>query len=171
MKKHCFVFLILFSWLSIAQNSKKIDSLKKVFHNPKMHDTLRVNAINAVLQEYIYQNQDSANYYLDNIFSYAKTNNSDYGYYRAHYNKGSLYKFQSKQDSAIKELKIANKYAQKINNKVFEAECNIAISGIFIDLSKKDSVFFYGNKALNIAKDIDNLKLKGAVYVNFGIHN
>ena len=79
------ILLFFFSSASfLAQDISRIDSLKQVIREEKVHDSIISNSYSSILKYYKRNNEDSCLVYFNKLKSYADRNQSNLAYYHYH---------------------------------------------------------------------------------------
>lgn len=167
LKTNLLIIFLLSSWFLVAQQSKR-DSLKEVVKT-HVEDTNKVNALRLLAVDYMNANPDSAIIIANQCLSLASklsvsqnksiSNVGKKIAARVTGNIGSCYERKSEFDRALEYDNKALKMAEKIGDKLIQANNLGNIGIIYFKQGNYSKSLEFDQKALKIAKEIDNNKL------------
>ena len=121
MKNLYFLGLIFLCLTSNSLYSSQVDSLRLIWENEELSDSLRFNALEEYEELYSLVSPDSVLVVLDYYHDLAITKGADRQLYRSFLRKGNIFRLQDRIDEARTHYYEAQLVAKKINNARLEA--------------------------------------------------
>ena len=121
MKNLYFLGLIFLCLSSNSLYSSQVDSLRLIWENEELSDSLRFNALEEYDELYSLVSPDSVLVVLDYYHDLAITKGADRQLYRSFLRKGNIFRLQDRIDEARTHYYEAQLVAKKINNARLEA--------------------------------------------------
>ncbi|MFT5229449.1 MAG: signal transduction histidine kinase/ActR/RegA family two-component response regulator [Urechidicola sp.] len=150
--------LILFTFISCfcATNAQvNIDSLKTIWNNSSISDSVRLDAVNKIaLLGFRFQNPDSAFYYSQLQLDFAKSIGNKNAITEALNNQGDYYLLQGNPDKALTVLNSALKIAREEKNQKAEAASLGNIARVFDEKGDVEKSLEYLLQILEISEEI-----------------
>lgn len=145
------------------------DSLLKVWNNPTLHDTARLNAIQKLAWDgYLFSAPDSAFYYAKLQYNFALKKNDKKYQAQALGTQAAAYYVKSEYDKSIqlyhKTLKIQN----EINDVYGQAKTLNGIGVNYNSRNNTDSAFKYFNASFRVSEKSGNVKQASITLNNIG---
>lgn len=160
-------FLCL-SFLSFAQENKKLDSLLAIYNNSQIKDSSRLAVAEKLFYSYLYNDFIIAERYVRKEIELAKKIKSDIHLANAHKNIGNFFQVSEQNDSANIYYNKSLKHYIKISDTVNQARLEDRLAGLQFkkgNYKKADSIFsknvaiyrtFLGD-SIDVAKSYDML--------------
>ncbi|MDC6367248.1 MULTISPECIES: response regulator [Flavobacteriaceae] len=171
MKKIAFIFF-LFIGLSVSwsQAKNRVDSLRQLLTDTKnVEESVGLNE--QLFVAYLYTSPDSADHYRKNIKRISENNNYIDGQYLYHSLSGRYHFAKSDIDSAFYHIEKASTIAEKLQNKLYLADCYKKI-GVIYNVRRNDSLSAkYAHMALENAKQTDDWRILSSIYILLGNQN
>ena len=158
MKRQNFLLFILTSITlncHLANGQTKSDSLKQALQ-VTTSDSLRVQILASLSEEYQYIDVDVAQAYATDVLKFAEKYNWEWA--KAEYNKRQAFIYTVKGDYAS-ALKCDNNYLQSLRIMKDSSQLQIALNNIgddFADLMVYDEAYYYFMQAFKAARKVDD---------------
>ena len=165
MRKYIFIFFIICTNYSYAINN---DSLLTIFNNNKLHDTIRLNAINNFSKSFIFSNPDSAIFFSKKQLNLAELKNKKAFIADAFKTLGTSYYVLQKIDSALINYKKCLAFYKELNDETNTAAILNNI-GIVYELKGDylEAINCYLD-GLTIREKTNNIKSISKLNINLG---
>ena len=150
MKNLYFLGLIFLCLSSNSLYSSQVDSLRLIWENEELSDSLRFNALEEYEELYSLVSPDSVLVVLDYYHDLAITKGADRQLYRSFLRKGNIFRLQDRIEEARTHYYEAQLVAKKINNARLEAIIIGNLGNLYLDQSE----YFEAIKKYNKAKKI-----------------
>jgi signal transduction histidine kinase len=161
------IFLIitfLFSPFFASSQKKTVDSLYSFIETYKGRDTVKVNALNALSDQFLWVDYYTALQHADSALSLAKELNYTKGIIIAKNLKGFCYWAFGDNDLAIEMALKASALAEKENLSTPLAECFLTLSRAYSDLGEDNKARAYVNQAEKILVNTKDWELLSSLY-------
>lgn len=169
MKRLKIILLISFvSFLSQAQQNKKIDSLLNVLKSPKL-DTLTVYAYNELATEFIGLDNEQAVFYARKGLKVSNTIKDKKMQAWSNHLQGLSFDYLGTADSAFYYYSKAVEIKRTLKDLNGEANTLLNIGVMFFYQNEYDKAEFYYKKALDLFIKINNEVRIAAAYNNLGL--
>ena len=164
----CFYFFIIVSVpiKSFSQTQGKLDSLLKVL--VRTTDTTKINALNAIAQEYLQRKPDSSEYYAQLALTLSESTNFLKGSTEAYFTLGSYF-YESDPKLSRENYEKALALCVKRGNKSGMAIVLENLGRLFFKQGEYASSLDYYNKALKINESIGAKKNIVDDYLTIGV--
>ena len=166
MIKTIFIILFVFSGiLSNAQPDK--NSLRKIWNNEALADTIRSNAINELIQTFYSTRQvDSIHIYADKYYSFSKSKNFKLGIGRSLSTKGFIYQMQSNLIESLRCFNRALSAYEDIDNAEGMAWCAQAIGTNYSLRGNNKKAIEYYQLSLKYSEQNAEPRTQAGVYMH-----
>lgn len=156
MNKYLLVISILLSLPQnlLAQNTKKVDSLIKVYKT-KPKDSSKVKLINSIVQIQLYNDPEQAKSFIKEMISLSKEINYIKGEAQGYYRLAGYYYNQDKIDSALVNYKTSSGLHKSINNIIGVVSSNAQLGLAYGRKKEFDSALFYLNENIKLYSNSD----------------
>jgi signal transduction histidine kinase/CheY-like chemotaxis protein len=174
MKFKTLIFPVLFFCFCFGINSQSLtpvqqDSLMTVWNDASQPETTRLKAIHTIAREgFLYKNPDSAFYYGQLQYDFAKsTKNKEY-IFQALNIQGDSYLLKGDPDKAYSFFKKALKISEEIGDKKFTINILGSISRVFEAKGEIEKSFEYSLEMLKLSEEIQDKEGVGTSLLNIG---
>lgn len=156
-KQTTFLFFILF--FLIVKTSKaqiKKDSLKSIWQNEKLSDSIRFNSL---ADYYILNNQaqpDSTLKVLNYYYQLAKEKNNTKELYNVANGRGGVYRLKGELDTSMSYYQQAEKYAIKLNDPILKAANSGNIGNVYANKKDYKKALDYFSNSFKIYKKLND---------------
>ncbi len=168
MKKLLSLFLFFFFLFSATAQHRRTDSLWNIWKNANNNDTIKLNALQSIIETYLNSNPDTAFYLAKKQYDYAL--NKQLKKYEAQGLRGqgrALY-IKNENTSAWDYFTKSLKISQEIkDNQAIAATFN-DLGNIVLDQGNTDKALQYYLKALQIYEDAEDKTGIASSYMNIG---
>jgi len=158
--------LIVSQLISHAQTYS--DSLRLIWQNEDIIDSMRFNALGSYYDINNQQQPDSALLALDYHYQLAKVKGDTLQVYQACKNKGNIHRLKGNYNIAINAYKEAEKIALQLNRPVLKAKILGNIGNVFIYRKDYKQATQYFSKALNIYLEEKNTEGESHILTSLG---
>ncbi|RZN82195.1 MAG: tetratricopeptide repeat protein [Winogradskyella sp.] len=158
LKKALFLIFFLVFISPVTSQNKVIDSLKSELQNHKKNDSLRVNLLNELANNYYIHNFTIAQSYLSEAEAIVKTIDYKKGEARSLYVKGALQLMKGDFESTIHYYQHALQLYNSIDFKEGVSECYVALGIISRYQNDYKKSIEYLEKAVRIKEEIGDTK-------------
>lgn len=162
-----FLFLLLISKFSFAQNKTEIDSLEIEIKNTNSIDE-KIKLHDLLYNRYFLIDKEKAHYQTQQLFELGEKHNNNLAFYKANYLKGVENSMLSNKEQAINYLEKAIYYAKKIQNNSLLYESTIKLGNVYIKKNEFNKAQFYISQAIQIAKKDNQLEELSRAYMILG---
>ncbi|MFD2564474.1 tetratricopeptide repeat protein [Aquimarina rubra] len=171
MIKNIIAYLLISSCSCLVSSAQvNIDSLKSIWKNTSRHDTIRLNAINQMVNEgYLYSKPDSAFYYAQLQYDFAKSKGLKKQMANARNMQGISLMYQGKYDLANDHYTQSLSIHEEISNKAGIANTLNGIGNNFRDQGDFNNALKCYNRSLRIREEIGDKKGISASLNNIGV--
>ncbi len=167
MKRITSTFLFFISLQGIAQVN--LDSLWKIWNDPKQPDTARLDAMTYIsFDGYIYSNPDSSYYFAQLQYDLATKVGSKKHQGQALNTQGTTYYFKGDYARAIDLFTKSLKLRVEIGDKRGEASCINNMGAIYTDQEESDKALECYKRSLKIREELGEKDGMAASYNNIG---
>lgn len=160
------------SFLTIKAQSltrTKQDSLLVVWNNLNQQDSIRLNAIHRIAWEgFRLKNPDSAFYYAQLQYDFARTAKNKYFQALALNTQGDYYLLKGDPDKALGLFNSALKLSQELKNKKPQLASLGNIARVFQTKGEADKALNYNLQVLKISKEVQNKSEIGKILTDIG---
>jgi len=165
-RKACTITLVLalVGYFALSQNLK-LDSLKTVLSTHIKDDTLKVNALNRLSQEYIPYKIPEVKLYAEEALELAQRINYPAGEAESNRLLGITYLIEKPNAQALRYLAFSLSYFQKVGNHILEIKTLQNIARYYIIQKDYDLVNSYLDEALTASQNIGNKELQASTHV------
>lgn len=167
MKKLFYVLLLSSSQFIFFNNYAlaNVDSLLKIWNDHSQHDTVRLNAMRVIAWDnYIFKDPDSAFYFAQKLYSFAKKKNNKKFMADALNTQGASFYFKGDYTTAIDYYSKSIKLREEIGDKKGWAATLVNMGNIYRIQGDYKKAIDHLTKSLKISEEIDNnYSLMGAL--------
>ena len=172
MKKLSYIIALFLCLISdSAHPNTQTDSLRLVWENESLSDSIRFDALDEYYELYVHVIPESVLLTLDYYYDLAIRKKADRQIYRAHLRKGNIYRNQRKHEDALTNYKLARSAAQKLNNSRLEAIVIGNLGNIHLDQNEYFEAIQYYNEAKNIFSKENDFDGEGRMLTAIGAIN
>ncbi|MDG1145167.1 MAG: tetratricopeptide repeat protein [Flavobacteriales bacterium] len=172
MKKRLYILALFVCLISeSAFPNFQTDSLRLVWGNESLPDSIRFDALDEYYEIYIHVMPDSVLLTLDYYYDLATRKNADRQIYRARLRRGNIYRNQNKYQDALSNYKLAKGTAQKLKNSRLEAIVIGNLGNIYLDQNKYFEAIQYYNEAKNTFSKENDFDGEGRMLTAIGAIN
>ena len=169
MKKLITTLFAFTIYLSSYSQSTSLDSLKNIWGNQNLEDTVRLKAIHKIIKEgYIFSQPDSAFYFAQEQYDFAEKKGLKKHMAEALNTQGISFAIRGQNDKAIKYYLESLSIREQTDDKEGVAGSLINIGIINLHQENYPPSLEYFFKAIKIMKELENKKGIGAVLLNIG---
>lgn len=166
MIKTIFIILFVFSGLLLKAQPDK-NSLRKIWNNETLDDTVRSNAINELIQTFYSTRQvDSIHIYADKYYSFSKSKNFKLGIGKSMSAKGFIYQMQSNLIESLNCFNRALTAYEDIDNAEGMAWCAQAIGTNYSLRGNNKKAIEYYLLSLKYSEQNAEPRTQAAVYMH-----
>lgn len=151
--------------------NSQTDSLRLVWENERLSDSIRFDALDEYYQLYVHVMPDSVLLTLDYYYDLAIRKKAVRQIYRARLRKGNIYRNQSKHEDALINYKLARAAAKKLNNSRLEAIVIGNLGNIYLDQNEYFEAIQSYNEAKNIFSKENDFDGEGRMLTAIGAIN
>jgi tetratricopeptide (TPR) repeat protein len=172
MNKRILCFLLFktaFLSLGFSQESSTGILRAKIINYPAPPDTGLVNLLNSISTEYMLVKPDSMVYFANKSIQIARKIKYPLGEARATGNLAKAYYVKGSYDLSLKHAISAKIASEKINDRLGLAYSLNSIGLIHLTQNKSSEAIKDFLKAMDLAKEVRNVKLQATVYLNLGL--
>jgi serine phosphatase RsbU (regulator of sigma subunit) len=164
-----FLILIAFSTLVSYNSQTNLDSLWSVWNNNTQPDTNRLKAMDEIVLAYMYNQPDSAFYFSELQYEFAKSIANKKFIAMALSKLGSASMRQHNYKIALEYHNKSLLIAKEIGDKKLIAKNFGNIGQVYYSLDQFKEALFYNNKTLTIAKEINDKHISCVVLRHMGL--
>lgn len=163
----CIFLLLLMKHFALS--GQTTDSLLRIFHDPKLHDTVRLKAIDDIAWNYLFLDTDSSGYFAEEELGYAKrSGKKEYEAYALNHIATALY-YKGKFPEALAKFFSSLKLHEQIKNTKGVATVLGNIGNLYMAREDYPQALSYFGKSLKIFEAMRDLKKTSTAYANIGL--
>ncbi len=176
--KNKYILLLLLLLYTFNVSAQKLELLLKALNDHKNEDTVRLNLLNRIAEEYQYTNIAMGLQTADSAIALAQKLNNQSGLADAYQLKGENYYSENIYEEASELFQISYNIYEKELNKKGMANCLNDMGNVSLRKSDNSKAIEYYNRAMTLNKEINNkrgaainLSNLGSIYKNMSDYN
>lgn len=163
------IYVLLVSCLQLSgQSQQEKDSLLIELKKHVINDSLRVDILNKIADEYNKINLDSASQFIDAALSLASEIGYTRGMARAHYLMGTIHFYSGDFEAGFITLFEALRLYQKIDHDTESSRTLKNLAAFYQRTGDLPKAIFYGKEALELSKKVGDRLLAARIMNNLG---